>query len=53
MIKIAKVKPWKLPKSGFIWNLLEKANMNRLMNNQAATVPAHLFVEWVNEAKIA
>lgn len=30
MIKIAKVNPWKLPKIGFNWNFLEKANMNKL-----------------------
>lgn len=51
-IKITKVKPWKLLKFGFIWNLPEKASMNRLMKKRA-TVTAHLFVEWMNEAETA
>lgn len=49
MIKIAKVKPWKLPKFGFTWNLLKKANMNKVKEKQESIVPAHLFAEWMNE----
>lgn len=49
MIKIANVQPWKLLKFGFTWNLLKKANMNKLTEKQEVIVKAHFFAEWMNE----
>lgn len=48
MIKIAKVNPWKLPKTDFNWNFLEKANMNKLTGKIYSNSHS-LPIDWMNE----
>ena len=51
MIKIAKVNPWKLPKTDFNWNFLEKANMNKLTGKIYSNSHS-LPIDWMNEVEI-